>query len=124
MNKNTKAAISDVEMIENYGNRDKTTIGDKYIEKYPGNIPVIVEYNGVNFIVEPKNKKSQLLVPADTTLAYLVIIIRRSAKIVYSDNIVLYINGIRTTDSNTLSMVYPKYKNINDGCLHITAVKE
>ena len=106
----------------------KATIGDKYIEKYPGNIPVIVHFDGIVFASTPtfdtKTRTAQLLVPNDTTLGYLIIIIRRTAKIPYGDIISLYINNNLIIDTDIVKDAYIKNKNMNDGCLHVTARKE
>ena len=116
-----------MEMVSTNINK-KSTIGDKYIEKYPGNIPVIVHFDGIVFspteTFNAKTRTSQLLVPNDTTLGYLIIIIRRSAKIPYGDKITLTINDSVIMDTESVNDAYIKNKNINDGCLHVTARKE
>lgn len=110
-------------------NRQKTpTIGDKYMEKYPGNIPVIVHFDDISFSITPstntKNKTIQLLVPDETKLNYLMIIIRRNAKIPYVDKICLNINNNKINDTDTVREMYNRNKNYEDGCLHITVRKE
>lgn len=116
-----------MEMVSSNYNK-KTTIGDKYMEKYPGNIPVIVHFDGIIFAqsdaANVKARTIQLLVPTDATLGYLVIIIRRSAKISYSDTFTLMINDNRAIDTETVKDAYIKNKNMIDGCLHVTARKE
>ena len=105
----------------------KITIGDKYVEKYPDQIPIIVHYNNITFLNgTPSKTTSQMLVPGDTSLGYLIIIIRRQAKIAYNELLVMSINKtpISTTSTDTLSMSYTKYKNPDDGCLHILVEKD
>ncbi len=95
------------------------SIGKIYIEKYPGNIPIIVHYNS-----ESKTATSQLLVPDNNTIANLLIAIRRSRKIPHSIRITLKIDNIEMDGKEILSNIYNKFKNTNDDCLHINVWKK
>ena len=106
----------------------KVTIGDKFREKYPDQIPIVVHYNDVSFLngIAPK-KTSQLLVPSNTTLGYLIIIIRRHGKIAYNEPLVMAINrvgNIASSSTEGLTDIYHKHKDADDGCLHIYVEKD
>lgn len=95
----------------------KKTIGEKCIEKYPDRIPVIVHYD--------KNESiGKFLVPSDKSLGHLLITIRRSSRIAYTDNLFVFIDNKLVPTSDLISLLYTKYKDKSDNCLHITVKKD
>ena len=86
-------------------------IGDKYLAAYPGKLPLIVFY---------LNIKSQLLIPDDTRLDYLITVIRRNMKIPHLYSISLLIDNKILISTDSLKTIYSKYRNDCDGCLHLS----
>ena len=96
------------------------TLGDKCIQAHPGKIPVIVYYNH-----KPKpNITNNFLVDDTTTINYLLVLVRRKNKNTHSDFLSAYIDKILINNSELISALYAKHKNVTDGCLHITIVTE
>ena len=86
-------------------------IGDKYLAAYPGKLPLVTYY---------LNNKSQLLIPDDTRLDYLITVIRRNMKISHINTIALHIDNKILISTDCLKTIYSKYRNDCDGCLHVT----
>jgi hypothetical protein len=94
------------------------TLGDKCIQLYPNKIPIIVHYDYI------PNKITKFLVDNTTTISYILVQIRRKIKISYTDSIYVLVNNMRPNDPQMVITLYQKYKNIKDGCLHVTIYKE
>lgn len=96
----------------------KITIGSKMMEKYPDKIPVIVFYRDIDCNV------NKYLVPNNTTIGYLLIIIRRNTKLDHSDSLGILVNNIMIPTSETIGNIYTKHRDSTDDCLHIMVTKE
>ena len=94
------------------------TLGDKCIQTHPGKIPVIVYYNHM------PNVTNNFLVDNATTINYLLVLVRRKNKNTHADFLCAFIDKILINNSELVSTLYSKHKNVTDGCLRITIVKE
>jgi len=90
------------------------TIGEKCIVNYPDRIPVII------YCQNNKIKPIQFLAKNSMTVSCLLAYIRKKIKISYSQSLDISINGILISPTETIELLYPKYKNTNDGCIHMT----
>lgn len=91
------------------------TIGDKCINTYPNNIPIIVYYENIDMA----NINHKLLVPNSMTFKAFLILIRRKIKLPHNKSLTAFINNYQVGESDLISSLYLRYKNIHDGCLHI-----
>jgi hypothetical protein len=99
-------------------NKNIITLGDKCVQLYPKKVPVIINYFHI------PNKINRFLVDDIITINNILIQIRRKNKMAHTDSIYALINQTIVNNSEIISDLYQKFKNFNDGCLHITIHKE
>lgn len=99
-------------------NKNKITLGKKCIESYPGRIPIIAKYKNNNNLI------NNFLVPDNITVGHLTALFRRKINIKYDECLSIEVNGLLMSPDEYLSLIFIKYKNQNDGCLHIVINKE
>lgn len=105
-------------------NKIPLTIGSKFLEKFPDKIPVVVHYKDVMLLKSAKTMTSNLLIPKDNSIGYILVIVRRNFKIPHTQSLFLFVNSTLVDTKDTLDLVYSKYKNPSDGCLHVFVGKE
>lgn len=94
----------------------KLTIGEFAKSKYPDKIPIIVHY---------ENKAlGNFLVKNDMTVTSFIVMIRQKIKLEYSDTLVAMINDEVVDPAEQLDMLYNKYMNATDKCLHLNVKRE
>ncbi|XWV26956.1 autophagy-related protein 8B isoform X2 [Tupanvirus soda lake] len=101
-------------------NKNKLTLGEKCIQMYPNKIPIILHLKNINIT----NFNNKFLVADDITMSYVLVIIRRKIKIAHNESLCMFIKDNLVVSSELVSTFYSKYKDQNDGCLHITVCKE
>lgn len=104
------------------------TIGAACLEKYPGNVPVIVHYKNVVF-TDLKSKeaikhRSNFMIPKNMTVADLILVVRVKSSIQATDALFVFINNSLPCITDTISNIYDRHKNPVDDCLHIVITKE
>jgi GABA(A) receptor-associated protein len=88
-------------------------------EKYPKNIPVIVEKGSQDKIL-PDIDKNKFLVPGDLEYGKFIAVIRKRLKIDSTIAIFTFVgNNVLAMTSETMSAVYNKHKD-SDGFLYVT----
>lgn len=87
-----------------------TTIGELAIIKHPDKIPVIVHYEN--------SKSDNFLVHNDNTIGNFAVIIRQKIKLNYSEILLISVNGTILDANELISILYSKYKNPKDNCIH------
>lgn len=95
------------------------TIGDRLISSRPNFIPTIIEINLDNLVVTTK-----LLVKQNYTIAQLIIHLRNIGHINNKQCVVAFIGNNVIKSSDLIVVLHSYYKNVNDGCLHISLLKE
>ncbi|KAI7900249.1 autophagy protein Atg8 ubiquitin like protein [Cokeromyces recurvatus] len=85
-------------------------------QKYPDQVPVICEKIIKNDISTVDKKK--YLVPVDLTIGQFIYVIRKRIKLSPEKAIFIFINGILPPVSETMKVVFNKYKD-EDGFLYI-----
>ena len=105
-------------------NKKTDTIGKRFMEKYPDKIPIIIQYDKEIKFSKINNGLGKFLVPNDITIGKLLLVIRTNASISHTESLSVLINNTAPKISDTIGIVYSKYKNINDDCLHINITKE
>lgn len=94
------------------------TIGQKYIEKYPDRIPIIINPQNVNI------RKTKFLVSNDCTMGYLVVCIRKHMSLKPEESMIIFINNTIPKMTDTLGELHRLNMNPDDYCLHVTVTKE
>src|SRR5690606_7182923 len=95
----------------------------KIKEKYPDRVPIICEK-------DPKSKlaeidKNKYLVPVDLTVSQFSFIIRKRLSLDKSSALFLLVNGKSSiTGDSTLTEIYEKYRDPEDGFLYISYTGE
>jgi len=86
--------------------------------KFPGKIPIILEkYSPSQTIVLDKEK---YLVPGEITIAEILYMFRKRIKLESNQALFVFFNTDVVNTSMTLTQVYNKYKNKDDGMLYAT----
>ncbi|XWV25618.1 hypothetical protein QJ856_gp0135 [Tupanvirus deep ocean] len=101
-------------------NKNKLTLGEKCIQIYPNKIPIIVNLKNINVT----NFNNKFLVENDIEMSYVLVIIRRKIRIAHNESLCMFIGNNLVDSPDLVSTFYSKYKNQNDGCLHITVCKQ
>ena len=94
------------------------TLGKKCMELHPGKIPIIARYKDFNI------ENSKFLIPNHITVGYLLVLIRGKIMINHDEFLSILINDKLIDTTEYVSTLFNKYKNKDDGCLHITVFKE
>lgn len=95
----------------------------KIREKYPDRIPIICEK-------DPKSKmkdvdKTKYLVPNDLTVSQFSFIIRKRLEMSKDSALFLLVSGKHSiTGDSSMSEIYEKYKDVDDGFLYIAYTSE
>src|SRR5689334_18494562 len=95
----------------------------KIKEKFPERVPIICEK-------DPKSKfadidKNKYLVPGDLTVSQFTFIIRKRISLEKSKALFLLVNGKHSiTGDSSISDLYDKYKDSEDGFLYISYTGE
>jgi len=87
------------------------------LRKYPNKIPIILEKYDKN---SPDLDRYKYLVSYDTTVAVLLLNIRKRTKINYHQSLYLFVNGEIYNVSTMISEIYEKNKNEEDNFLYFT----
>lgn len=101
-----------------------STLGKRLIEKHPGKLPVIVEYDKLvdNNLVEKKVEK--YTIDEADTVGILLQYVRKHVLLDSSQAIYLLVNNTSLSAAALMIQVYEKHKNPVDDCLYVSVVKE
>jgi GABA(A) receptor-associated protein len=95
----------------------------KIKEKYPDRVPIICEKDPKSTLMEID--KNKYLVPNDLTVSQFSFIIRKRLALDKSSALFLLVNGKNSiTGDSSLSDIYEKYKDPEDGFLYISYTGE
>ncbi len=99
-------------------NKNKITLGKKCIESYPDRIPIIATLKNENIFI------GKFLIPNNITITTLMAMLRRKCNVRFDECLSIEINNLSIASNEYMSSLFMKYKNQNDGCLHIIVNKE
>ena len=110
-------------------NKNNETLGSKLITLHPDKIPVIIYHDNITFFKNGFKESSNtgvrnLVVQKNITVNQLLVILRCNIKILHTETLRLYVNNYMLKDNDIIEYIYDKYRNLKDGCLYITIVKE
>ena len=91
----------------------------KIIRKYPDRIPVIVETNSDDLVLD----KSKYLVPKDITMGQFLFVIRKRLKLAPEEGLYLFVDNTLVSISAMLSEIYAKHRD-EDSYVYFTVCKE
>lgn len=100
-------------------NKKFETIGDQCIHKYPEKLPIVVHYSK-QFTTTSYN----YLVKNDSTIGQFIISIRQKISLNYCEMLLICIGNQYIDESERIDMLFTKYKNSVDGCLHLSVEKK
>ena len=84
----------------------------RIINKFPNRIPVIVET--ADFCLNKMLNKNKFLVPYDTTISYLIVIIRKQMNLDSSKALFLFCDNILISGGESINKIYDNYKIKNN----------
>jgi len=105
-------------------NKKSNTIGKDIMQKYPDKIPIVIHYDKEIKFDANMEPSTKFLVPYDTTVGYILLMLRQRAKISQNESLSLLINNKLPPISSNIKDLYIKNKNKIDECLHIHVMKE
>jgi hypothetical protein len=97
---------------------EQRTIGQKYIEKYPDRIPVVVTAKNITI------SKTKFLVPNDCTMGYLIVVLRKYTGLGPEESMITFVGNLIPRVTETLGDIYSKHADPKDYCLHVVVTKE